>query len=193
MGSQFLAVLRLPLPASGPVPAEVDRAVERIHEEMCHSLRRPLVVLYEGVVRRGPSRPTWLLVLPSGPQVVIRQRLNSGKEVITCFFPRSACAEGNPGRRWRANARKLIFRFGIMDLSMNAFVPPPADQLFPGGQHPEVARARVRFVSLVSWGFHPDLPGCPWRGNFPDWPPGVVPEQPPRVHRLKKKRRPEEP
>lgn len=130
---------------------------ERLEHSARASLGRPLVVLDHGA--GDPSLMTWELILPEGATLIVRSHKVSGNVMVTCYFKGVACSERSPARRWLALARSYVNRHVEMKPGVG-FVLPDA---------PEGCPQRVRFVTPESWGFRPDLDGCPWRGRFPDW------------------------
>jgi hypothetical protein len=155
------------------------------------SLGRPLVLAYVAVVapgRRGGGE-VWQLVLPAGALLVARRGADGRRRVATCFFPRAACAEDNPARRWRKAVASLVRRHAVRGPSGRDLVPPAADDLVPGaGGAP--ACARVRFLTPEQWGFATELRGTPWRGRLGSWDAAAAPAPRPK-RRLKPRRREE--
>lgn len=148
-------------------------------------LERPLALLYErSAVKQSKRRwaPTWLLVLPVGAVLVIRQ-VGRRPLVITCYFPHVSCRTHKPWHRWRKVVSLLVARYASWGAAGLALPGPDASPTIG----PEIVARQIRFVTPHSWGFRPDLDGCPWRGRLAPWP--AEPASQPAVRRRLKPRR----
>lgn len=119
-------------------------------------LERPLAIVSGvGTENARPSVTTWQLVLPGGALLIVRCGTRGHPHVITCFFPRVVLRERKPHLRWRRLVAKLVERHAQFQPDGGTIVPPDGN---------------VRFVTAQTWGFRPELRGCPWRGTLTDSP-----------------------
>ncbi len=156
---------------SGEPAATVLR---RLEGEVRATLERPMVLQYEvtGSPKPGAFRSErWLLLLPCGALVAIG-RARRSFFVATCYFPRAAVVEPRAERRWQRVAVQLVLRYGTIGGSPATLSPPVPQVTFPVPRREPARewRSNVRFVTPESWGFCPDLTGCPWRGRLGPWP-----------------------
>lgn len=168
----------------------VAQAIDRLGRQ---ALERPLALLHE--VRRpdragkAPSQ-RWVLVLPSGATALVHESKKRNR-LATCYFPSYAAVTRNRARRWLDVVACLVLRYGIFDTRRNALLLPTVDTVIPVPPKGPAKQlhAAIRFVTPTSWGFCPELNGCPWRGRPPDWPAAETWAPSPR-YRLKPRGRP---
>lgn len=174
---------------------DVAAAVEAVGCEIRRALERPLALLYEvgplGESGRRPAR-RWILVLPSGATAHVKET-KDGNRLATCYFPAYGLVLRNRKDRWRRVVKHLVWRYGEFDGQRNAVWLPSADLVkhFPSKSPFQEQRSAIRFVTPSTWGFCPELEGCPWRGRLSAWSASEAPSPRPR-HRLKPRRRPPE-
>jgi len=138
------------------------------------TLSRPLVLLYESHTLGSPmGQPfrMWCLVLPAGATAYVRDQGKQGNSLRTCYFPTTMVVERNSQQRWRRVVRQLVIRYGIWDRDLGA-VRLPADQTIrfsPCKGPVRELRSAINFVTPASWGFCPNVSGCPWGGPPQSW------------------------
>jgi len=168
----FRNLRRSKSPANFGDPMVAD-AIARLESQVRQTLQRPLVLLLE-VRRLGQSRPNpsrvWMLVLPSGAVAYVHER-KKGNRLATCYFPAYSLVNSNRGFRWRRVASSLVLRYAIFDTQRSALLLPTPDTVrFSPRKGPvRELHSAIRFVTPASWGFCPDLEGCPWRGRLGEW------------------------
>ncbi len=173
---------------SDPVVADT---IQRLGQQVREALQRPLVLLYE--VRRlgdaGRAPPDrWLLVLPAGAVAFVHQSKGRNR-LATCYFPAYASVIKDRGFRWRHLVSHLVWQYGVVETRCNALVLPTEDTVKPAPSKGPVKelRSAIRFVTPTTWGFCPELAGCPWRGRLGPWPAAEAPSAGSR-RRLKPRR-----
>lgn len=174
---------------------DVAAAVEAMGCEVRDALERPLALLYEvrrlGESGRPPAR-RWILVLPSGATAHVKET-KDGNRLATCYFPAYGLVLTNRKGRWRRVVKHLVVRYGEFDGQRNALRLPTADSVkHARSESPlQEQHSAIRFVTPSTWGFCPELEGCPWRGRLSAWSASEAPSSG-RRHRLKPRRRPPE-
>lgn len=170
-GAQILAKLQAGSDATGvPDQKTVEDALRILHEECRESMHRPQVLF----VRRDShgKSSNWLLVLPSGSLTIMRGNIPSLR-VVTCYFLAPVCVVNNGRQRWQVAVTTLIRRYVPLVGDPPQWLLPEEnaafDRIAREGQVVEHV-VRRKFFTPETWGFCPDLRGCPWRGRLPTWP-----------------------
>lgn len=162
----------------------VRDSLSRLQRQVTASLQRPLVLLYRSE-RAGKARwRVWLMLLPCGATAYARQK---GKKasLVTCYFPKAAVVERRRDRRWSRVLTTLVYRYAKFSQDGRSLVAPdPEHEVTIRSEETQETRTRIQFVTPQTWGFRPELNGCPWRGRLGEWE-----AAPPPPERLERKRR----
>jgi hypothetical protein len=151
-----------------------DDAIRRLANNMKHavlqSLQRPLAVLIrERRYRKDRPVPKWILVLPSGAQMIAGCAKPNENVLLTCFFPEEVCDE-EPEDRWRVLAAMIVRQY-CPKVQGGKHGHPAQWQVFIKGEDRRL-HDRINFVTLASWGFN--VTDKSWSAKIEDWLPSAA-------------------
>jgi len=143
-------------------PDALKTAVAAIGTQVAAALNRPFVLVHATSPEPevGTLAPAYQLLLPCGG-VAWLGRGPKSFFLVTCYIPH--CAYVLPVKdRWKRVLLRLVHDQAVLDSTAQTHHPPVS--------------TRVRFVTLVSWGFDVKLPKRDWRHELVRWPSIADPE-----------------
>lgn len=144
-------------------------------DQAWHSCKRPMGVRYQEAEigdSEGSGVSCWVLVCPSGLQIVVRESADGRYRIHTAYFCRSAARlpRHNAHNRWRRAADELVRCYCFHDGGRAHFSreqPPREVDDRESGR--TVLRSRVDFVTHAKWSFEAEGERFRHTYRLPEW------------------------